>query len=240
MKINLVAASRERPTNLVEVLTKFIKESSNPTNLSIIISIDETDPTKDHYVKLLNDLTSYTDVVIKLIINDNTNTVQAINRCKSHIDGDLIFIISDDTDCFTGWDKKIISCIGEGNTVFIIKTSDCIGTDLITMPIFSSEYLKRKSWIYYPEYEHMFCDTDLTCVAHLEGYLIHAHNIIFNHLHYTQGHRDKDHIDNKNQNTFYSGMEIFKKRLEENFGISKDNQIGNIPNEILDYIKLYN
>jgi hypothetical protein len=233
--INLLAASRERPERLINVLKKWIDFSSDRKKISIIISIDSSDSTIDDYKKKLDDLSIESGVRITLIVNDNKNTVEAINRCKSHIDGDLIFIISDDTDCFPQWDKDI-NDVTKKNDYFIIKTSDGIGTDLITMPIFSRGYLENKDYIYYPEYEHMFCDTELTCVASIENCVIDATHLIFKHLHYTKGYNKKDEVDLKNQDTFYGGMDIFKKRMDDFFGIKKNNRIGVIPQQINKWI----
>ena len=105
---------------------------------------DESDPTGEEYSKKLNLLSKNTRVKIKLIVNNNKNTVQAINAIKSHIDSDLIFIISDDTDCFNNWDEIVLKSIDKNESNFVIKTSDGINHDLITMPIFSKDYLDSK------------------------------------------------------------------------------------------------
>lgn len=235
-KINLIAASRERPDRLINTLRKWIDFSFDSEKISIIISIDSSDPTRDNYEKKINELSISSDVKIILLINDNKNTVEAINRCKSYLSGDIIFVISDDTDCFPEWDKCINDAIPIDADYFIIKTSDGIGTDLITMPIFSKNYLANKDYIYYYEYEHMFCDTELTCVASIEDCIIDAKHLFFNHLHYTKGYNKKDNLDIKNQDTFYSGMNIFKKRMDMFFNIEEKNRIGKIPDMINSWI----
>jgi hypothetical protein len=237
-KIDLIAASRERPERLSNVLTKWILFSKNPENIRVIVSVDCDDPTVDEYSNILTNLSFELKVEIILTVNPNKNTVQAINECKKYLKGDLIFVISDDTDCFLSWDTEVKNLIKEDDEYFIIKTSDGIGNDLITMPIFSKKYLESKDYIYFPEYEHMFCDTELTCVASIENCIIDATHLIFNHLHYSQGHHEKDMTDCKNQSTFYTGMEIFKKRLSNNFYIPDDLIFGDIPKGIEEWIKL--
>jgi len=236
--INLIAASKGRPERMCSVLLKWINTAYNKDRISIIISIDEDDEHKDRYKIMLGDISMLYGNSIKLLINNNKNTVEAINRCKSEIDSDLIFLISDDTDCFDQWDKSVEEFIKDEDTFFVIKTEDGINTDLITMPIFSRGYLDSKDYIYYPGYEHMFCDTELTCVAHLENAIIFTKGLMFKHLHYSQGYHDKDITDEKNQSTFYTGMEIFKKRLANNFDMSGNLILGSIPEEITEWIKL--
>ena len=235
-KIDLIAASRERPERLAAVLRKWVYLSDNPGDIKIIISVDSDDPTVDEYSNILTELSYEAKVSITLTVNHNDNTVQAINSCKKYLTGDLIFVISDDTDCFKSWDTEVKKLIKDEIDYFIIKTSDGIGNDLITMPIFSKKYLEKKDYIYYPEYKHMFCDTELTCVASIENCIIDGTHLTFKHLHYTQGYSEKDHIDIKNQNTFYEGMEVFKKRMDILFKIDPSDVKGNIPDQILAWI----
>jgi hypothetical protein len=240
-KIDLIAASRERPERLSNVLSKWILFSKDPENIRVIVSVDCDDPTVDEYSNILTNLSFELKVEIILTVNPNKNTVQAINECKKYLKGDLIFVISDDTDCFLSWDTEVKNLIKEDDEYFIIKTSDGIGNDLITMPIFSKKYLESKDYIYFPEYEHMFCDTELTGVASIENCIINGESLVFNHLHYTRNYGQKDHIDFKNQCTFYGGMDIFKKRMNSFFGIDEINRIGKIPDQISQWmIENYN
>lgn len=234
-RISLIAASRERIERMKKVILNFFNRAKYPENIEFIISVDFDDPTKEEYWDQFELLRTYAKIDIRLIVNKNKNTVQAINACKAHISGDIIFVISDDTDCFNEWDKSILDVIKDKNN-FIVKTSDGIGKDLITMPIFSRDYLDRKGFIYYPEYEHMFCDTDLTCVANLENCIIHAEDLEFTHLYYTKGHHERDWLDQKNQDTFYKGMDLFKKRLLKNFDLNNEDVSGEIPKEIIKFI----
>ena len=235
-KIDLIAASRERPERLENVLRKWIYFSDSPENIRIIISVDADDPEVDQYSNRLTNLSTECKVSITLTVNPNKNTVQAINCCKKYLEGDLIFVISDDTDCFESWDTEVKGFIDPNIDYFVIKTSDGIGNDLITMPIFSKKYLDAKDYIYYPQYKHMFCDTDLTCMVSLENCIIEAESLVFKHLHYTKGYNEKDHIDVKNQNTFYDGMDVFKRRMDISFKIDPSDIKGKIPDQILKWM----
>ncbi len=236
-KIDLISASRERPERMCAVLEKWISLSDDPQNLLITVSIDSDDPTKEEYKDKLLELSLKTKLPINVIVNPNKNTVEAINACKNHISGDLIFLISDDTDCFKSWDSEIKKLIDPSRDYYIIKTSDGIGKDLITMPIFSKKYLDSKKYIYCPEYKHMFCDTELTCVASLEDCIIDGTDLKFQHLHYTGGYHEKDQVDLKNQDTFYEGMEVFRSRMNVMFKMRKSDIKGKIPESISKWIE---
>jgi hypothetical protein len=236
-KINLIAASRGRPERMSEILERWLINSKYPKLLRIIISIDNNDPMCDKYFELLIPVAKKYGASLKIIKNNNKCTVDAINAAKTYVQGDLAIIFSDDTDCFNEWDHQVMIFSKRLKGKYVIKTSDSIGRILITMPIFSKEYLDSFDYIYNPLYEHMFCDTELTCVAHLLNCVVLADHFVFKHLHYTQNHHEKDWIDDKNQATFYSGMETFKERLNKNFDLSADQIKGEIPAEIKDWIK---
>jgi len=236
-RINLIAASRERPSRMAVVLEKWLSNSKRPSNIRIIISIDLDDPTCDEYHVLLNPIAQNYGSDIIITTNPNKCTVEAINEGKKYIDGDLIIIFSDDTDCFKYWDDELNNASDNLEGKYIIKVSDGIGKTLITMPIFSREYLESFDYIYHPSYSHMFCDTELTCVANILDCVIERDNLLFEHLHYTREFHPKDRIDDKNQMTFYPGLDIFKKRLSDNFDIPHSMIKGKIPEEILQWIE---
>lgn len=236
-KITLGAASRNRPDRMSSVINNWVSKSANGERIEIIISIDEDDSTLDSYKSILEKDSQDLKINIKILINKNLNTVQAINRIKDSFTGDIIVIFSDDTDCFLGWDNAIDEVYSKMPGSYIIKTSDGIGKDLITMPIFTKSYLDHKQWIYYPGYKHMFCDTELTCIAYMEDKVIDASDLKFTHLHYSQGHSEKDYVDRKNQNTFYDGFNVFRKRISRNFHLADNLSKEKIPSSILEWIE---
>jgi len=236
-KINLIAASRQRPERMAGVFRNWIENSYSPSNIRTIISIDSDDTTIDQYNSILNPIAEKYNTELLIIVNNNGCTVGAINSAKPYINGDLIIIFSDDTDCFKNWDKRISKFAKNLDGKYVIKTSDCIGKDLITMPIFSKEYLDSFDYIYHPSYNHMFCDTELTCVAHMLDCVVDGSKFAFQHLHYSRFHHDKDSIDDKNQDTFYNGMDNFIIRLANNFDLDPSAIKGEIPKEIIEWIR---
>jgi len=236
IKINIVAASRQRPVRMYRVVKKWLENANNTESIRVIISIDNSDPTTNQYLELMDKLSVEYNTRIDVVINPNTCTVEAINSIKPHIDGDLILVFSDDTDCFEYWDDKLRDIASELSGKYVIKTSDGMSNDLITMPIFSREYLDSFPYIYNPSYEHMFCDTELTCVASILGCVVEASDVEFAHLHYTKLYHDKDAIDDKNQSTFYRGMDVFKGRLQNNFDLSPEDFRGEVPKKIIEWI----
>ena len=71
----------------------------------------------------------------------------------------------------------------------------------------------------------------------MEDKVIDASELEFTHLHYTKGHSEKDYVDIKNQNTFYDGFNVFRKRMTKNFHLSDNLLKTKIPSSILEWIE---
>jgi len=65
----------------------------------------------------------------------------------------------------------------------------------------------------------MFCDTEMTDVAHILGRVIDLQdpNYQFTHMHPVAGLMQKDAIHEKNDATWNQGEEIYKSRKSHNF-----------------------
>ena len=60
---------------------------------------------------------------MSLIINKNRSCVEAINKAAEIARGDILIVVSDDTDCFPGWDTALLKEV-EGKEDWILKTQD--------------------------------------------------------------------------------------------------------------------
>jgi hypothetical protein len=148
----------------------------------------------------------------------NKSAIEAINNAVKFVSGDLIIVVSDDfSEPPKGWDRMLLNQL-EGCSDFIVKTQDGIQKTLITLPIMDREYYNRFGYIYYPEYQHLFADTEMTVVGHMLGKVINS-NILIPHYHYSTGMTQKDAINEKNDATNAQGEALFNKRKEINFGI---------------------
>lgn len=215
MKISVIHPSRSRPEMAYSTANKWIERAG--MEVEYIFSLDRSDPKLKQYLSNpLGDSIMY--------CNDNKSAIQAINEAAKICTGDLIVIVSDDFDCPFDW-ALYLSDNYSGMHIddFIIKTPDGIQPTIITLPILSRKYYESFGYVYYPEYQHMFCDTEMTAVAHMTGKVIES-DIIFRHNHYIVGGMKKDAINIKNDATWQQGEKLFKERLAVNFGL-KDEEI---------------
>lgn len=146
-----------------------------------------------------------------------TQRPDAINYGALHSNGNIIIVVSDDFSCPEHWDTLLLEAL-KGKSDYCVKTQDGLQPTLMTLPIMDRVYYERFGYIYYPEYRHMFCDQEMTAVAHMLGKAISL-PILFPHNHYTTGKFKRDAITARNNATWQQGKKLFNERLKFNFGI---------------------
>lgn len=218
--ISLIHPSRSRPDQSAKTIHKWINSASNIHNLELIVSCDINDPLLGEYESLYS-LTIFKNNPV--VANENSSAIDAINYAAKISTGEILIVVSDDTDCIPGWDMEILKEVS-GKYDWILKTQDGIQPWIITMPVMDRAYYNRFEYIYYPEYKHLFCDTELTCVADITERKI-VSGLTFPHKHYSVTGEKPDEIHRKNDATWQQGEELFLRRYEMNFGLPPGGQI---------------
>lgn len=150
----------------------------------------------------------------KLIVSRNRSAVDAVNHGAEQCDGDILIVVSDDTDCPIHWDKILIDAIGQSKD-FVMKTDDGIQKRIITMPIIDRTYYERDGHIYDPDFSHSWCDTYLTEKAHKRGRIITRMDIKFPHLHYSVTGEQPDELYKRNDLTHDRDRHIYQRKLKQ-------------------------
>lgn len=207
MIISLIHPSRGRAQRAHEVATKWI--SSAGVDVEYILSVDIDDPQLKEYDKLFKDHI--------ILTGQNRSAIDAINSAASISTGRILVVMSDDFDCphYWGHDLKMRT---DGLMNWIAKTPDGIQKWIITLPIMDRIYYENLGYIYYPEYKHMFCDTEMSCVADLLQKRIEL-KLEFTHNHYSTGKTQKDAINERADKTWEQGENLFIERYKNNFGL---------------------
>lgn len=212
MIISLIHPSRSRPDQAHKTYQNWMEKAANPQDIEYIMSVDITDPDLAHYYGKFE-----TD---QILVSDNKSAIDAINIAAKKATGNLFIVVSDDFTCPMHWDAKLLEAL-EGKEDYIVKTDDGLQPWMITLPIMDRKYYGRFGYIYYPGFEHMFCDSDMTTLADLLGRKIKL-PIKFLHLHYSQAYgQPKDAINIKNDATWKQGEDLYLQRLRDNFGLKE-------------------
>lgn len=213
MKFSLIHPSRSRPTKSFSATQAWLNSCST-TEVELIVSIDENDPHRDQYKLIYNPIQK-----AKVIVNNNRSAVDAINNAAKVSTGEILIVVSDDTDCIRNWDDIILKATA-GCKDFILKTYDGVQKWLCTMPIMDRTYYNRFGYIYYPEYFHQFCDCELTHVADITKKMIWRNDIEIKHLHYSVLKQQRDSLYQRNDNSWNEGKNLYMRRLKESFGLN--------------------
>lgn len=220
-KISIIHPSRQRPQMAYETYKKWMTQCVHTNEVEYILSVDNDDPTLQSYnweFKNALDVTFH--------YNNNRSAIDAINYAAQFAKGNIFIVVSDDFDTFFAWDEFLLEKLKD-YCDFIVKTNDgYLGNNwLITLPILDREYYNRFEYIYYPEYKHLWCDTEMTVVGKMLGKIIdlqHFTDKVFKHNHHTMGLMEKDEIAVKNDATWDQGKSLFLERYDADFYINQD------------------
>lgn len=225
--ISVIHPSRGRPEKSARTLQKWISSASGKHRIEFIISLDHDDSELSNYGDTIGTLNMVHELhILNLIIGHNRSAIEAINLAASESKGDVLIVVSDDTDCPEGWDKIIMDDIinfevlrkglGVGT---VIKYDDGIQKEIVTMPVMDRAFYNRFGYIYNPVYKHAFCDTELTEVAKRTGCLVKKLDILFKHNHYSVTGVTRDAIYERSDAHHDEGKRIFHERKKRNFDL---------------------
>lgn len=214
-KISILHPSRSRPKKSYNTIQKWIERAG--TDVEVIVCIDMDEPKSLEYQSLYLPLIQEDHSKYWLSLHENRSAVDAINHAAKVATGDIFIVVSDDTDCPENWAVDLLKHL-EGRDDFIAKVSDGIQPWIITMPIMDRKYYDRFGYVYYPEYLHMFCDTELSAVADMTGRRITI-PMEFKHLHYSTGAAEKDQVSVKADATWAQGEALFLERYKRFFDL---------------------
>lgn len=237
MKFSIIHASYGRPELAFETLEKWRRSSSQ--RVERIMSFDRSDSKFSEYehrasMAYMGYAGSPGSDPFHYIINDTNTSVAAINAAAKEATGDIIIVISDDFEPIPNWDLEILKAV-EGKEDWILKTQDGTQPWIITLPIMDRKYYERFGYIYYPAYEHLFCDSEMTHIADLLGRKLTC-DLLFKHNHYSVGGIKKDATSIKADATWDSGKKIYLDNFLNNFGLENVNA-WNLPKEAQPHIK---
>lgn len=202
MNISIIHPSRSRASIANQVRTEWITKADK--DIEYIFSLDNDDIQNNKYDG-------------DCIYNNNRSAIDAINNGAEVAKGDLFIVVSDDFSCPEHWDTLLLEAL-QGKSDYCVKTQDGLQPTLMTLPIMDRVYYERFGYIYHPSYRHMFCDQEMTAVAHMLGKAVTL-PLLFPHNHYSTGKFKKDAITIRNNATWVQGETVFNERLKSNFGI---------------------
>jgi hypothetical protein len=224
--ITVIHPSLKRPGMAFDTAKQWLDKTISSDNIEYILSLSAHDPKLEDYYRLFAELP-----FVQIIQDDNPTMIVSVNNAAKLAKGNLIVVTSDDFDCPDGWDVSLILAT-QYIEDFVLKTDDDIQPTLITLPIMDKAYYNQFGYVYYPGYEHLFCDTELAAVAFMQDKLYRV-PLTFHHRHHSRGESPKDEVSEKNDATWEQGRKLFLSRKTNNFGLKRDQIVKHYPQTLL-------
>jgi len=171
-----------------------------------------------------------------LVAETGDNYVAGVNAAAERLAPgvDVLIVVSDDFVPPNNWAKALESVIKPLQPIiyyksdFAVHVNDGCG-DLATLPILSAARYRRFKYVCHPSYQSLFSDTEFTMRAKLDGVLIDARHILFEHMHPVNRKRPADEVDaqHASQVRWDEGKIIYNHRLA--IGFSPDHNPTDVP-----------
>ncbi len=200
--------------------------AKDPLSFELVIAVDGDDKKSIESAHKCQESLKTHGIVCKVAIqHDNPgNCVKGWNLAAQHASGKVLIAISDDFYPIRYWDERILSISDSQwvNRRHVVMVNDGYVKDLCTLPIITKARYDELGYLFYPKYESMYCDTELTYHAIQDGIMIRALHLVFSHYHPDNNMRMKDSVDlaHSNSNRYASGQMLFERR--KSLGFPKD------------------
>lgn len=221
MKFSLCYTSR-RASLISAVIETWLREAADPSNVEVVVAIDQD--YRDG--KQVADAAAARWPNVKSVVNTgSSNCVSGWNAAAAACTGDVLISLADDFFPPNRWDDLLRqSAPGEWwKEDHVVVISDGYNHQIFTLGIITRFRYERFGYFFYPGYESLFSDTELTAVAIAEKVVVDARHILFEHLHPDAGKRQQDEVDlnHASQLRWKRGETLFNFRRDTGFPIDR-------------------
>jgi len=217
-----------RPKEIHTCCSRWLKACDSNKRVELVVCTDGDDTASLEEVKRVQN--AWPQFQIRQVVQDQPpyNCVKGWNLAARHASADAWIVIADDFVPPQRWDLLLsrVTCrhgVPWWTHPHVIHVNTLFVNEIITMPIVSRAWCDQYGYLFYPEYESMFCDTDLTARAKRDGVILRVLNLKFEHLHYNLNKRAFDDVDkvHASKERWRRGETIYLERKSRGFLILK-------------------
>ena len=175
MKISLLHATLNRPTQANAARAKWLELAQSPADIEHIFAVDPDDQT-------WTELDQSSQIVTTC--RPNMGCVAAWNLAALWCSGEIMVQMSDDWTPPLFWDRIILSRLDVMQSQ-VLAISDGHRTDhLLCMAIITRQRYREQGYtMFHPRYRGVFSDDHLTAMAYGQGRVVEARDVVFTHDH---------------------------------------------------------
>ena len=180
-----------RPAVIQNVVQMWRSRADNPDAVEVVIGVDGNNQAAQ--------VAAMGVAGAKVVVQDKPpfNCVRGWNKAAENTTGKVIICVADDFNPPQHWDTQLLQ-LNPPNWVdgeHIVHTEDGYVHDIAVLSILTRKRYDRFGYVFYPQYESMFTDTEYTHVAYRDGVVIQAKQLLFEHMHPDCGKRPRDNND---------------------------------------------
>ena len=197
--------------------------AKDPLSFEVIIAVDGDDEKSVDSAHKCQESLKTQNIPCKVVIQHDSpvNCVKGWNLAAKNASGKVLIAISDDFYPIRYWDQRILTISDPEwiNRRHVVMVNDGYIKDLCTLTIVTKVRYDELGYLFYPKYESMYCDTELTHHAVQDGIMIKALHLVFSHYHPDNNMRRKDAVDmaHSNSDRYTSGQILFARRQAQGF-----------------------
>lgn len=221
----LHATAHRLPFEWVKVWREWSARAVNPQDHEYIVAVHESDMerVREGAESIPESETGIPIVIIaqgnRYCSVDNWNIAAVVSK------GKVLMLGADDYYPPQNWDAELLSCFEDADVIppFVVQidTGSYRDESLISHPIMSRSLYTRWGYFYYPGYESMYADDDLTAHAKADSAvtIINARHIVFDHRHPLLGksQMDEGYAAQTSEKVHAQGHQLFEKRKANGF-----------------------
>jgi hypothetical protein len=207
----LLLPSRGRPDAALATVRSAQHTASAPEHLRIIVGVEPDDA--DRYGEVFGN-----DAAWIHVLRAGGNYVRAIRELHRGTLAGIYGLSADDFVFETpGWDRQIRQALTElPERLGLVYADDGIqGERLATAPFLSAEWIECLGDVLPGNYQHMFCDTEVTDIARRAGLLCFLPDVRIAHRHHLAGFAPFDATYERSSVTMAQGRTEFEARSAE-------------------------
>jgi glycosyltransferase involved in cell wall biosynthesis len=198
------------------VIGDWLEKASNRKSVEFIIGVDADDRASIESGKEVCRHVGNTHLLIQS--SAPFNCIKAWNATAKMSKGKVLVMISDDFVPPKNWDSQLVALQPNWiNESWVVRVNDCNNSTTnkpFTLPILTRVRYEKLGYVFWPEYESLFSDTEFGEHAKLDGVVIDARTLLFEHLHHTCYKRKQDAVDSAHSSDerWDSGKAIYNRR----------------------------
>ena len=211
---SLCHATARLPDGWKQAARAWQENADNPLALEYILAVHENDI---HKLPL-----NGRDLADRVIINRKRScSVDNWNAAAEAARGQILITVSDDIFPPPHWDGHILSVVPDPKKQVCVWVSTGGNEELMQFSIETRPHYEKYGYMYWHEYESMYCDNDFQARAERDGVIIDCRRTlpVFEHRHpaFGKGQQDEVYAKENRPEAYALGKEVFERRKREGF-----------------------